>query len=115
MTPVTEAQFEGTKSKTASKAARPASAMSTKGKILAQKLKEREREYGVKRTTIDQKLATEKKESRRLVLVKHINELEAEYWDVLEAKSFAKSAKKVVRRSSASTAKKARPSAAKAT
>jgi len=35
------------------------------GRIQAQRLKEREREYGRKRAAIDQRLATEKKEIAR--------------------------------------------------
>ena len=66
MSPVAEATFEGSKSKTASKPARPISATSAvKGKIAQQKIKEREREYGVKRAALDQKLAAETKESRQ--------------------------------------------------
>ena len=54
MSPVAEANFEGTRSNTASKSkpARPVSAMS---KIETQKLKEREREYNVKLAAIEQR------------------------------------------------------------
>ena len=119
MSPVQEAATsENTYSanNTASKPKRPGSAAkqnsTTKGKIQAQRIKEREREYNVKRTALEQKMYTETKESRKQVLVKQMRDLESEYWDVIDAIAAAKSAKKPARRGSASSNKKARPATA---
>jgi len=67
---------------------RPGSAAKPKGpgKIQAQRLKEREKEYNVKKTALDLRLAEVSKEAQKAVLLKQAKELDAEYWDVLENK-----------------------------
>lgn len=64
-------------------------------------MKERERQYNVKRSMIEDRFVNETKDSRIQVLEKQLKDLENDYWDVIEAKSARAS-----KRATATNAKK---------
>lgn len=74
------------------------------GKLESFKMKERQKEYDRRAKEIQQKMAQSNKEKQIAVLMKQMNELDAEFEDVLTLNKTP--AKKLVRRGSAAVNKK---------